>query len=92
MKLFNLTNVVLIPKINGPQKVSDFCLISLCNVVYKVVTKFLVIHLKAVLRIIVFEEQSAFVLGLLILDNVIVAFEVLHSLRRKIGGVLWSLN
>lgn len=53
---------------------------------YKVITKALANCLKLALSLIISNEQSAFVLGHLISDNFIVAFEAMHSLHKKIGG------
>jgi hypothetical protein len=33
--------VVLIPKVDGPERITQYRLISLCNVVYKVIAKML---------------------------------------------------
>lgn len=86
IRIFNKTHVVLIQKIGHPRRVSDFRPISLCNMVYKIVTKTLANRLKLVLSHIISDEQSAFVPNRLISDNVIVAYEAMHSLRRKTGG------
>lgn len=60
--------------------------ITLCNISYKVVSKVLANRMKPMMDKIVSSNQSAFILGRLISDNIMVLFEVLHYLKRKRVG------
>ena len=49
LKGWNETTVVLIPKLQNPERLKDLQPISLCNVVYKVVSKVLSNNLREML-------------------------------------------
>ena len=82
----NTTHLALIPKIQGPETLGNYRPISLCNTVYKVLTKIIVARLRPFLGKLISPLQTAFVPGRKGMDNVIIAQEIIHSLSRKKGN------
>ena len=76
----NETYICLIPNVRPTQKITKFKLISLCNVVYKLISKILANRLKRVLAIVIDKSQSAFGPSRLITNNMLVAFETMHCI------------
>ena len=77
----NRTFVALILKKQKPNLISDFHPISLCNVIYKLVTKVIANRVKPLLPGIIFDTQGAFVQGRLISDNILIAFEIMYAMQ-----------
>jgi hypothetical protein len=75
------TTIVLIPK--DLEVVKAFRPISLCNVIYKVVSKCLVNRLWPMLEELIAPTQSAFVPGRMITNNTLIAFECMHAMKSR---------
>jgi hypothetical protein len=60
---WNYTTVVLIPKVDNPESISQYRPISLCNMIYKIISKMLAQRLKIILPDVISPTQSAFVPG-----------------------------
>lgn len=60
---WNETTIVLIPKVQRLENIKDLRPISLCNVIYKVVSEVLSNRLKKILPEIITPSQSAFIPG-----------------------------
>ena len=82
----NHTFVTLIPKVKNLVLVSQYRLISLCNVLYKIFSKVLANRLKKFMLDLITEHQYAFAKNKLISDNVLVAFKTLHCMKSHNSG------
>lgn len=78
--------VVLILKVNNPEKLKDLRSFSLCNVVCKIASKVVANGLKRILLKIISLNQSACVPGRLITDNVLLAYGLTHYMQNKRRG------
>jgi hypothetical protein len=86
----NDISITLIPKVRNPQVISQYRPISLCPVLYKIGAKAVTNCLRGCLNEIVSEEQSAFVPGRLITDNVLVAYKSVHAMKKRKKGKNFS--
>lgn len=82
----NFSYLVRIPKISNPVRPSDFMHICLCNVIYKLMLKVIANRLKKILSDIIPSNESAFIPRRMIIDNVIVAYKSLHSMKTRQKG------
>lgn len=79
----NSTILDLIPKKLDLMEMKDYRPIACCNVMYKVVSKILANRLKKLLPRIITESQSAFVQGRLLMENVLLALELVKGYHRE---------
>lgn len=81
LKELNRTTIVLIPKVDCPRMMSQFRPISICNVAYKIISKVITNKLKRVLPKVISKNQSAFVTGRQVSNNILVVHELLHTMK-----------
>ena len=79
LKALNTSFVSLIPKKEAAQTLDKFIPIALCNLVYKIISKVVANRLKPLLPSLVSVEQAGYVEGRQILNNIIQAHKVVHS-------------
>lgn len=79
----NSTILALVPKKVDSLEMRDFRPIACCNVLYKVVSKIIANRLKGVLPRIVLENQSAFIKGRLLMENVLLASELVKDYHKE---------
>ena len=75
--------IAIMPKEDQPQRMKDFRLVNLCNVLYKLITKVFGNHMRPFMENLISPMQSGFVPGRSTQDNAIVAKEVLHFMRKS---------
>lgn len=76
----------LVLKVKNRKPDLDVRPISLCNVIYKLVTKLMTNKLKAVTREVISLNQSAFILSRLTSNNIIVSHECLSFFKKRKRG------
>lgn len=81
----NITDVILIPKVENPDSIKQFGPIALCNVIYKTITKVIANRIKPLLSDIISPTQCSFVPGRHSTDNIIIAQEAIHTMGNKKG-------
>lgn len=85
IKPLSHTFISLVPKKDSPILVEHFRPISLCNVVYKIITKILANRMTNFLDKIISPFQSAFIHGRSITDSVITCHKLMQHINRKKG-------
>eukprot|EP00253_Pinus_taeda_P006105 PITA_06105 len=89
----NSTFIALVPKEATSNKPEKYRPIALCNVIYKLISKVISNRLKPLLPLLISPEQTGYVEGRQIMDDIILSNEVIHSLKMlKKPGMLLKLD
>ena len=78
----NKTMIVLIPKVKNAYTFNHFRRISLCNFIYKVVSRIISTRLRKFLNRINAPNRGAFVEGWWIAENTVIAQELVNTIRK----------
>ncbi|GKA88788.1 hypothetical protein Tco_0810552 [Tanacetum coccineum] len=79
LKEINHTIIALIPKVKSLTRINDYRPISCCNVLFKCISKIIANRIKHCLKNIASPNQSAFVPGGSITDNILLTQELMHN-------------
>lgn len=79
----NWANIALISKVEYPESLGEYKLISLINSSLKIISKFLASRLGKVMDDLVDSAQSAFLRGRCILDNIAITEELIFSMKMR---------
>lgn len=83
--LVNKNDICLIPKVDRPQYVTQFCLKSLCNTNYKIISMVIMERLKNYIPIWISPFQIGFMLRRNVQDNILVEREMVHNMDKMNG-------
>ncbi|GKV15257.1 hypothetical protein SLEP1_g26053 [Rubroshorea leprosula] len=83
VKGLNTSFIVLVPKVENPQKIEEYRPILLIGAVYKILAKTLANHLKNVLAGVMGQQQMAFISGRQLMDGVMIANEIVDETKKK---------
>jgi hypothetical protein len=81
----NQTDICLISKVDKSEYITQFRPISLCNTIYKIVSKLIVELLKECIASLISPYQTGFVPGRNIHENIVVAKEMGHTMHAMKG-------
>ena len=84
----NSTFLTLIHKCENPSTFVDFRPISLCNLVYKVISKIAALRLKPLLNRTISAQQFGFLKDRQITEPVGITQEIMHSIKTKNSNVM----
>ena len=89
----NATFIALIPNEAQPSTPDKYRPITICNIIYKIVSKIIASRLKLFLPLIISPEQFGYVEGRQIMDNIILTHEIIYSLKQfKKPGMLLKID
>ncbi|XP_026428504.1 uncharacterized protein LOC113324400 [Papaver somniferum] len=89
-KVFNHTNIAIIPKVPLAELVTQYRPIGLCNFIYKILSKNLANRLEPFMNNIISQNKIAFIPKRSISDNILLANEAIYAVNHndKVEGIV----
>ena len=81
-RYFSHSCIVPLPKVNNPNKLTEFRPISLSNFTSKIISKLVITRLSPILPTLISTNQYGFVKGRSISENIMLAQEIIHHIRK----------
>lgn len=88
----NSTILALIPKKDVAMEMKDYRPISCCNVLYKMIYKIIANMLKCILPRFIASNQSAFIKDRLLIENLVLAFELVKDYHKEDKAPHYAMN
>jgi hypothetical protein len=89
----NFAMLTLVPKVENAIDMKNFRPISLLNCSFKIFSRLITSRMEKICQEIIAKEQSAFIRGRYILESLVVAHELVHSIHKdKTPGVIIKLD
>lgn len=85
----NKTLLMLLPKVQSPELITQFKPVNLYTVLYKIITKTIANRLRPLMPKINKQNLTSFVAGQSISNNIVIAQEAMHSMRKSKGKMSW---
>lgn len=82
----NDTFICLIPEVDNPSSLKQFRPISLCNVTYKIAMKSIYKRMRGIMSKLIAPMQCSFLHERHRSDNIMIAQEVIHAMKKKNGS------
>ena len=86
LKYFSYSCIVILPKVNNPNKLKEFKPICLSNFISKIISKLFSTRLSRILPRFISLNKSGFVKGRNITENIMLAQEITHQIKKPYIG------
>lgn len=92
VKGYDTSFIVLVPKVESPDKIKEYKPISLIRIRHKIIEKLLVNQLHKTIDKIIGEQHMDFISGRQLMDKVVISNDVVNKAKKKKQSVLFIVD